>query len=85
MRDPKRIQHTLDLISLIWKAYPDLRFNQLICVLQREYASQNENYGLLKGVGPRGQEQGVFDFFNLEDDDFLAFLAAYAKKHKLNR
>lgn len=30
MRDPNRIDETLELISNIWKKYPDLRLCQLI-------------------------------------------------------
>ena len=30
MRDPKRINKTLNLIRNIWKTYPDLRLTQLI-------------------------------------------------------
>lgn len=30
MRDPKRIDNFLKIISDIWKTYPDLRFSQLV-------------------------------------------------------
>lgn len=40
MRDPGRIDHTLKLVEILWKRYPDMRLGQLIAALTRGRADQ---------------------------------------------
>lgn len=36
MRDPKRINKILKYLESVWNNYPDLRFWQLVAILERE-------------------------------------------------
>ena len=74
MRDPSRIQELLDLIKELWLKHPDLRFNQLIYILQSEYSLKNDCIGLVKEQEVDGFAREGFDLFNTEDDDFIKFL-----------
>lgn len=58
MREPERIDRMLDLVRELWKRYPDLRFNQLMDSLTREFRQENDDA----------------DLFYLEDDLFEKFL-----------
>jgi uncharacterized protein YihD (DUF1040 family) len=74
MRDPERIPQILDLLHQIWKRDLDLRFNQMIYNLQREYSYLNNDMGKIVEKRPDGYEITGFDLFNLEDDEFINFL-----------
>jgi hypothetical protein len=74
MRHPERIPELLELIRELWARDPDLRFNQLVYNLQREYSYQNNNIGKIIEVASDGYESVGFDFFSLEDNVFIEFL-----------
>lgn len=77
MRNPERIKEVMDVLTKIWEAQPDTRFNQLIYNLQREYAkgSGETVYKLVShGHGVTYMPETKVDLFNLEDDKFLEFL-----------
>lgn len=74
MRDPERIQEILALINEIWQRNPDLRFNQLIYNLQYGYSKKNGGAGQVNELSIDGFERVGFDFFNLEDSDFIDYL-----------
>lgn len=74
MRNPKRIAEIFELLNTIWMNSPDLRFNQLIYNLQRIYSSQNNGVGQVKETIDDGFSRVGYDFFHLEDDDFIQFL-----------
>lgn len=74
MRDTKRISETLELIELIWKKDPDLRFNQLLYSLQSGYSYENDNVGKVEEVIDPSYSRIGFDLFNLEDDLFVSYL-----------
>ena len=74
MRDPARISKTLDLVKELWLKDSDLRFNQLLYILQSEYSFQNNNIGLVKEAEVDGFAREGFDLFNTEDDSFIKFL-----------
>jgi hypothetical protein len=74
MRDPKRISEILELIELIWKKDPDLRFNQLIYALHSGYSLANDNVGKVEEVVDPTYSRVGFDLFNLEDEAFLSYL-----------
>lgn len=57
MRDPKRIKEVLKEVERIWNVYPDLRFWQLICLLDNTlspipkfYQEDDETLEELKNV-----------------------------------
>lgn len=77
MRDPQRISELLALIQELWEKDADLRFNQLIYNLQYEYAKTHDNYGLVEQKVDKEVTKTAFDFFYLEDDDFIEFLASF--------
>lgn len=81
MRNPERIEKTLQLLHYIWREQPDTRFNQLIDNLQVEYANKNDEYS--KVTLYKKEEYNnitsympvpAYDFFYLEDDAFVEFL-----------
>jgi len=74
MRDPKRISEILELIEIIWKKDPDLRFNQLIYILQSGYSYANDNVGKVEEFVDSSYSRIGFDLFNLEDDSFVNYL-----------
>ena len=74
MRDPKRISEVLELIKIIWEKDPDLRFNQLMYILQSGYSHANDNVGKVEEVVDSSYSQIGFDLFNLEDDSFINYL-----------
>lgn len=39
MRDPKRIWPFLTTLAELWELYPDYRFMQLVCNIQRQIGS----------------------------------------------
>lgn len=74
MRDPKRIKELLGLIESIWDKQPDLRFNQLLYILQSEYSQMNNNFGRVEAKDKDGYLKIGFDLFNVDDDKFIEFL-----------
>ena len=74
MRDSARIQVLLDLIQDLWLKDPDLRFNQLVYILQSEYSFKNGGIGLVKEQEVDGFAREGYDLFNTEDDAFINFL-----------
>ncbi len=80
MRDPKRIEEMLALINQIWNKQPDLRFNQLLCILQNGYSKENNGIGRVENNDQIGFTQVGYDFFSVEDDTFLEYLKAIDKK-----
>ena len=86
MRNPKRIDEMMGLLTEIWKMYPDLRFNQLIDSLQYQY--QNGAY-LQKAYKKEANwdsydlvEVSYPDLFYVEDGDFIKFLKEYLDNQK---
>lgn len=74
MRDPERIDEILELIGRIWKNHPDLRFQQLMYILQSEYSEMNNGMGKVESEEVDGFKKTGYDLFNLEDDKFLQYL-----------
>ena len=70
----ERINEFLNLINVLWGKKPDLRFNQLIYILQNGYSKKNGNVGKIESVEVDGFKQIGFDLFNTEDDKFLEYL-----------
>ena len=82
MRDPKRIDEIMILITEIWKNYPDMRFNQLMDAIQNEYANRidwksKKKVYYLDDYTSEMMSTFKTDLFYLEDDKFLDFLKEY--------
>ncbi|WP_047980751.1 ankyrin repeat domain-containing protein [Ornithinibacillus contaminans] len=80
-RDPKRIRRIMDLLETIWEENPDMRFFQLMEMLQHKYSSKNNNIGKREAMekDSKGYENPVsfIDLFYLQDDSFEEFLRGY--------
>lgn len=74
MRDPKRIETTLLLLKELWSNNTDLRFNQLIYNLQREFSLENDGKGQITEISQEGIQHVGYDLFYIEDDIFIQFL-----------
>ena len=74
MRDPQRIQEILGLINDIWVKSPDLRFQQLMFALQRDYSAKNGGIGKVEQEHKDGFVKVAFDLFYVEDDKFKEYL-----------
>ena len=85
MRDPKRINEIMNLLTDIWRKLPDLRFNQLMHHLQVEYSRANmskiEVYEKIELVNGSIIEMPSYkyDLFNVEDDEWVKFLIDFQK------
>jgi len=82
MREPERIEETLGLISQIWAFDQDMRFNQLIYILQSGYSYQNNGIGEVKIEEAHSFPRVGYDLFNTEDDSFIDYLKEYLKRKK---
>jgi hypothetical protein len=77
---------TLYLLEAIWEQNQDLRFNQLIYNLYREYSSENNQLGQVLECDSNGfVAKMAFDFFYLEDDEFIRFMEKKLKLTNSNR
>ncbi|EGQ7663326.1 hypothetical protein [Vibrio parahaemolyticus] len=74
MRDPKRIETTLSLLKELWSNNTDLRFNQLMYNLQREFSLENDGKGQITEISQEGIQHVGYDLFYIEDDIFIQFL-----------
>lgn len=64
-RPVERIPLFLERLGNVWMThFPDWRFGQLVCNLDRHYRATHDDC----------------DFFYLEEDDFVAFLEEYANR-----
>ena len=74
MRNEKRIEKVMELLTDIWKSNPDLRFFQLLYILQSKFSREN-NY-----VGQVVTTQIGYDFFEIEDSKIEEFLLTVGKE-----
>ena len=82
MRNPERIPELLELIEKLWLIDPDLRFNQFIYNLQREYSHKNNGAGKIIERASDGYESIGYDLFSLEDSKFIEFLRTKISNEK---
>ena len=80
MRNPERIKLVLDLIGKIWETYPDMRFNQLLSLLQDKYAEEKDAHQETfwdkqeyNGIVTY-QKTVIVELFYVEDELFIEFL-----------
>ena len=74
MRPPERIDEILELIEKIWRKNQDMRFMQLMYILQMECAESQDGYGKIVQKDKDGSERVGYDLFHFEDDRFKSFL-----------
>jgi hypothetical protein len=77
MRPQERIDEISDLIKEIWNEYPDMRFMQLIYVLQSNFSHKNKAVGKIEERVDETYSRIGFDLFSTEDDEFKDFLVNY--------
>ena len=64
----------LHLINKIWERDNDIRFFQLIYILQTKFSEANGNIGKVESTVDDEFSQVGYDFFSIEDDAFIQFL-----------
>jgi len=74
MRNPNRITEIQNLVTRIWQANPDLRYMQLIYLLQNGYSYKHGNIGKVESEETEGFAHIGYDLFNLEDDLLIQYL-----------
>ena len=82
MRDPKRIDELMSLLTELWKKHPDTRFNQLLDSLQYQYQDGNyvkrafkkEKIMYLDEEVEAEYEVSYPDLFYVEDENFIKYL-----------
>ena len=82
MRPPERINEILELMEQIWKFDPDMRFMQLVYVLQMRFTESQDERGRIIETHKDGSQRIGFDLFNSEDKAFQRFLENYLQKLK---
>lgn len=81
MRPPERIDEIMELVCQIWKRSPDLRFLQLLYILQYDFSNMNGGRGRVEASEEdAGLKRVGYDLFHTEDKDFLKFLRGYINK-----
>lgn len=84
MRSPERIDEISSLIKDIWNEDPDMRYMQLIYVLQAAYSKQNDGVGKVEDQSDAMYTKVAFDLFNVEDDDLKLFLESYLSERRMH-
>jgi len=77
MRPVERIDEITELINKIWHKIPDLRYMQLIYILQMEYSTKNGGIGKIEHLGNDNFTSTGYDLFNVEDTKLQKFLKQY--------
>lgn len=88
LRNPERIDKAMDLLTKIWKKYPDTRFNQLVYALEYSYSTKTntcreEFYVKMEEEGKpfvTFMKSYHYDLFNVEDDDYIEFLEYFLEE-----
>lgn len=80
MKDINRIDELLSLVATIWEDNQNLRFNQLLWNLQREYKDGKYiKKAYVDEIGWGTVDVTYPDLFSVEDDDFIEFLKLKVK------
>ena len=77
MRPLERIDEISDLIKEIWSENPDMRYMQLLYVLQSSFSQKNMDVGKVEERVDKTYSRIGFDLFNIEDKEFKIFLENY--------
>jgi uncharacterized protein len=88
-RHSDRIEKISCLIRKIWESNPDMRFFQLLDLLQHEFSLSNDGFGKRQvfELDSKGHKQPTvfIDLFYLEDDDLEEFLLDYIESNRKNK
>lgn len=88
-RHTDRINKILCLIQKIWKSNPEMRFFQLLDLLQHEFSLSNDGIGKRQvfELDSKGYKQPIvfIDLFYLKDDDFEEFLLDYIERNRKSK
>ena len=74
MRSPERIDEILSLLGKTWRKNGDLRFLQLIYILQSKLSKENNDVGKIETENEDGLIKIGYDLFDMEDDKLIEFL-----------
>ncbi len=90
MRDPERIERIMSMVQQLWKQEPDMRFFQLMAVLESRYSKDNNAFGrreLFEKEESRGSffTYNIVDLFYLEDDKLETFLVSFLAEHQAKK
>lgn len=80
MRPPERIDEILELIRQIWKKNPDMRFMQLLYILQMECAESQNGWGKVIEKEEDGSQRVGYDLFGFEDVAFQKLLENHPQR-----
>lgn len=64
----------LGLLHQVWDLNPELRFQQLIYILQSGYSKENKDIGKVDRIDKDGFTETGYDLFNLRDDQFTEYM-----------
>ena len=81
MRDPERIDELLHLIKANWMQDSDMRFMQLLYILQSEIAREDGEIWTVKEKVEHDHSRIGFDMFNFEDVELITFLKKRAQSN----
>jgi len=85
-REPERIDRILALIKELWLCDMDLRFFQLVFIIQSMYSDANNGFGKVEGMTGLEISKTGYNFSLLEDDQVETLLATcynkLGEKHK---
>lgn len=90
MRDPERIERIMSMVQQIWKQEPDMRFFQLMAMLESRYSKANDAFGR-RELFEKEESKGILfpynivDLFHLEDDMLEPFLASLLAEHQVRK
>ena len=82
MRPPERIDEIIELLRENWKQDPDMRFMQLIYVMQSFYSGENKQVGQIQVTDKDGSKRTGYDLFHVEDTKFKDFLERFLKRNE---
>lgn len=70
MRNSQRIKEVTSLIEKIWERDPDLRYLQLLYILQSGFSKKHNDAGKIQATEDDGLTKVGYDLFNIGDDAF---------------
>ena len=85
MRPIERIDSITLLLDEIWRFDPDMRFMQLVYVLQSKFSAIQGGAGKVVEYDEHDSGRGGYDLFNIEDTNFESFLVEYLNDLKTSR
>jgi len=72
-------KNILSLLQQVWSSNPELRFQQLIYILQNGYSKKNKDIEKVDRIDNDGFTVTGYDLFNLEDDQFAEYIREHSR------